>query len=227
MDYQFRSDTLAIIQSLYRGPPLSGGHLPMHPMTNYVGSFPTTPLADYRSPRLTVSILGQQFTGVIVDGGSGINLMLEFTMLALGLKVTRPAPFTVTLADQRTVLPLGVVEQVPLQVQNFTFKLDFVVVRLPQVANGFPLLIGRPWLRHTKALHDWGTDEMWITPPGQQRKSIQLEDGVDPNLQQSLFSVQSHVEEPPETTSDEQLNLFHVYSHYWSYFTVEANTKCG
>ncbi|MCO5582156.1 hypothetical protein L7F22_036046 [Adiantum nelumboides] len=133
MDSQFRSDTLAIIQSLYPGPPLSGGHLPVHPMTNYVVSFPTTPLTDYKSPRLTVSILGQQFTGVIVDGGSGINLMPEFTMLALGLKVTRPAPFTVTLAYQRTVLPLGVVEQVPLQVQNFTFKLDFVVVRLPQV----------------------------------------------------------------------------------------------
>ncbi|MCO5548463.1 hypothetical protein L7F22_001921 [Adiantum nelumboides] len=76
--------------------------------------------------------------------------MPKFTMLALGLKPTRPAPFTVTLVDQRTVYPLDIVDKVPLQVQDFTFSLDFVVVRLPQVEGGFPLLIGRPWLQHTK-----------------------------------------------------------------------------
>ncbi|MCO5567865.1 hypothetical protein L7F22_021561 [Adiantum nelumboides] len=58
--------------------------------------------------------------------------MPEFTMLALGLQPTRLAPFTVTLADQRTVYALGIVDKVPLQVQDFTFSLDFVVVRLPQ-----------------------------------------------------------------------------------------------
>ncbi|MCO5605228.1 hypothetical protein L7F22_059408 [Adiantum nelumboides] len=149
---------------------------------------PAASLIDYRSPRLTVSILGREFKGVIVDCGSGINLMPDFTLVALGLQISRSAPFTMTLADQRSVRPLINVEQVPLQVQDFVFKLDFVVVRLPQVPGGFPLLIGRPWLRHNKALHDWGKGEMWLTTPGQPRRAIQLEEGIDPNIQQSSFS---------------------------------------
>ncbi|MCO5563699.1 hypothetical protein L7F22_017346 [Adiantum nelumboides] len=126
---------------------LSGGHLPVHPTSNYVTSYPVAPLTDYRSPRLTVSILGREFKGVIVDGGSGINLMLEFTLEALGLQISRSAPFTVTLADQRTVLPLGIVEQVPLQVQEFVFKLDFVVVRLPQVLKALMDEPGIDWAK--------------------------------------------------------------------------------
>ncbi|MCO5549930.1 hypothetical protein L7F22_003407 [Adiantum nelumboides] len=143
LDAEFRGDTLFIIQYLYPGASTSGGHLPLQPAETYMISYPTAPLIDYRSPRLTVTILGKQLSGVIVDGGFEINLMLEFTMLALGLQPTRPAPFTITLADQRTVYPLGMVEKVALQVQDFPFELDLVVVCLPQVEGGFPLLIGR------------------------------------------------------------------------------------
>ncbi|MCO5577152.1 hypothetical protein L7F22_030976 [Adiantum nelumboides] len=52
------------------------------------------------------------------------------------------------------------------------------------------------------------------------RKSIQLEDGVDPNLQQSSFSLQSHPEEPPETTSDEELLDWLEATHSIPCFTV-------
>ncbi|MCO5566949.1 hypothetical protein L7F22_020632 [Adiantum nelumboides] len=139
----------------------------------------------------TLSVIQSLYPGVIVDGGSGTNLMLEFTMLALGLQPTHPAPFTVTLADQRIVYPVGIVEKMPLKVQEFTFNLDFVVVSLPQVEGGFPLLIGRPWLRHTKALHDWGNDAMSINTPGSPMQSIRLEGGIDPVVHHSSLSVQS------------------------------------
>ncbi|MCO5573531.1 hypothetical protein L7F22_027302 [Adiantum nelumboides] len=208
IDAEFRGDTLAIIQSLYPGASTCGGHLPVQPSETYMISYPTAPLTDYRSPRLTVTILGKQFSGVIVDGGSGINLMPEFTMIALGLQPTRPAPFTVTLADQRTVYPLGIVDKVPLQVQDFTFSLDFVVVRLPQVEGGFPLLIGRPWLRHTKALHDWGNDAMWIHTPDSSMKPIRLEGGMDPVMHHSSLSMESNPKvdhSTPPAGSDEDL----------------------
>ncbi|MCO5554427.1 hypothetical protein L7F22_007957 [Adiantum nelumboides] len=125
-----------------------------------------------------------------------------------GLKPTRPAPFTVTLADQRTVYPVGIVEKVPLKVQEFTFNLDFVVVSLSHVEGGFPLLIGRPWLRHTKALHDWGNDAMWIHTPGYPMQSIRLEGGMDSVVHHSSLLVQfsSELEQPtPPDRSDEDL----------------------
>lgn len=39
--------------------------------------------------------------------------MLEYTMVALGLQTHRPSPFSVTMANQRKVPPLGIVEWVP------------------------------------------------------------------------------------------------------------------
>ncbi|MCO5568732.1 hypothetical protein L7F22_022431 [Adiantum nelumboides] len=180
-------------------------------MVSSLGSicfYRTAPLTDYKSPRLTVSILGHIFSRIIVDGGSRINMMPEFTILALGLQPTHPAPFTVTLADQRTVYPVGIVEKVPLKVQEFTFNLDFVVVSLPQVERGFPLLIGRPWLRHTKALHDWGNDAMWIHTPDSPMQPIRLEGGMDSVVHHSSLSVQSrpNLERPtPPDGFDEDL----------------------
>ncbi|MCO5613009.1 hypothetical protein L7F22_067282 [Adiantum nelumboides] len=210
-----RSQRAALGLSLPDGMPStsevkpSNTNIKVQPSETYLISYPTTPLTDYSSPRLTVNILGKQFSRVIVDGGFGINLMPNFTMLALGLQPTRPAPFTVTLADQRIVYPLGNVDKVPVQVQDFTFSLDFVVVRLPQVEGGFPLLIGRPWLRHTKALHDWGNDAMWIHTLDSSMKPIRLGGGMDPAMQHSSLSVESTTKSdqstPPEGSSDEDL----------------------
>ena len=104
--------------------------------------------------------------GVIINGGSGINLMPKHTMLDLGLQITRPANFSVTMADQHSVVPVGLIEQLPVQIQGSSFIMDFVVLRLPRLPGSFPLLIGRPWLRHVRAIHDWGQDQFWIIPQG-------------------------------------------------------------
>ncbi|MCO5569832.1 hypothetical protein L7F22_023546 [Adiantum nelumboides] len=229
LDANFRSDTIALIQFLYPDAGPCGGHLPVQssaPQT-YMVSYPPAPLTDYQSPRLTVSILGKKFSGVIVDGGSGINLMPEFTMLALSLQPTRPGPFIVTLTDQRTVYPLGIVEKVALQVQNFTFELDFVVVRIPQVEGGFPLLIGRPWLRHTKALHDWGSDSMWTSNPGGSRQSIKLEEGIDPSITQSALTIQSAADNPPTHSSDDELLEWLAATKGISCYGITVQRSCG
>ena len=68
------------------------------------------------------------------------------TMAELGLAITKEATFSVTLADQRSIKPVGIVEQVPLVIQGHTFFLDFVVVQLSARTGGFPVLIGQPWL---------------------------------------------------------------------------------
>ena len=169
---------------------------------------PSSSLTDYKSPRLTAKIAGTLLPGAIVDGGSGINLMPEYTMVALGLQTTRPAHFSVTLADQRSVSPVGIVEKVPLEIQGFTFLLDFVVVRLPKVPGGFPLLIGRPWLRHAKAIHDWGSDQLWIFPQDSPRKELILEPDIDPSAQGASLNIHpsTDAQDPvPEHSEDTEL----------------------
>ncbi|KAH7443885.1 hypothetical protein KP509_02G054000 [Ceratopteris richardii] len=111
----------------------------------------------------------------IIDGGSGINLVPDFTLKLLGLQLSGEAKFTITLADGSRVKPLGIVEKVPVEMDGPTFSLDFVVLNLSQVNGGFPLLIGRPWLRHIQAMHDWGNDTILVNLPRQVQKQVHLD----------------------------------------------------
>lgn len=142
---------------------------------------PSSSLTDYKSPRLTASIARTSLQGAIVNGGFGINLMPEYTLDALGLQMSQLVHFSFTLVDQCNVPPDGIIENVPVEIQGFIFHLDFVVVRLPKLLGGFPLLIGHPWLRQAKAIHDRGNDQLWICPQGSHPKELTLEGGVDPS----------------------------------------------
>ena len=141
-------------------------------------------------------VKGTLLPGAIIDGGSGINLMPEHVMQALGLEISRPAQFTVQLADQRSITPVGVLDLIPIEIQGNTFSISFIVIRLPNLQGGFPLLLGRPWLRSVKALHDWGSDQLWITLPGLPNHKLNLEEGMDPSAQTTSFSVQSETLSP-------------------------------
>ncbi|MCO5561907.1 hypothetical protein L7F22_015532 [Adiantum nelumboides] len=78
-----------------------------------------------------------------------------------------------------------------------------------QVEGGFPLLIGRSWLCHTKVLHDSGNEAMWIHTPDSSMKPIRLEGGMDPVMQHSSLSVGSTTKNDQSTmregSSDDDL----------------------
>ncbi|KAH7289388.1 hypothetical protein KP509_31G072900 [Ceratopteris richardii] len=93
------------------------------------------------------------------------------------------------MADQSIVRPIGVVPGVPVKIQGTIFNLDFVVLRLPQVEGSFPLLIGRPWLRHANVLHDWGKDTMWVKQEGKELQQIILEEGLDNQRNTSMMQT--------------------------------------
>ncbi|KAH7445381.1 hypothetical protein KP509_01G005900 [Ceratopteris richardii] len=89
------------------------------------------------SPCLSITIYGITINRVIMDGGSGINLMPDFTLKSLGLQLSGEAKFTITLADQSRVKPLGIVEKVPVEMDGLTFFLDFVVLNLCRSMEAF------------------------------------------------------------------------------------------
>ncbi|MCO5593421.1 hypothetical protein L7F22_047435 [Adiantum nelumboides] len=102
-----------------------------------------------------------------------------------------------------------------------------MVVRLPQGKGGFPLLIGRPWLRHTKALHDWGSDSMWISNPSGSRQSIKLEEGIDPSITQSAPTIQFVADTPPTHFSDDELLEWLAAAKGISCYGITIQRSCG
>ena len=66
-----------------------------------------------------------------------------------------PTPFTIKLADQSKVAPLGLVKNVPVRIVGVRFLVAFVVMTLPSHNSSYSILLGRPWLRVASIMHDW------------------------------------------------------------------------
>ncbi|KAH7432386.1 hypothetical protein KP509_07G020200 [Ceratopteris richardii] len=164
-----------------------------------------TPTIDSRSPIVTLTFRGKTFIGVIIDGGSGINLMIHYTMLLLGLKMTKKASFTMTLVYESRVQPLGIVEQVLVLIQKIQFFLSFVVVDVPCMEGGYPLLIGRPWLRHHHALDVWSNDTLLVNAEGHSRQYLYLDDKNGEQHEDNTHSFFIHKEKEVEVEDDQDL----------------------
>ena len=101
---------------------------------------------------------------VPVDGGSGVNLMLEDTAFDLGYTSFEETNQVLRMADQSRVISAGRLSQVPTRIGKVTYLLNFVIIWV-SVGRPFPMLLGRPWLYSAKVLVDWGAKEFIVGKP--------------------------------------------------------------
>nr|GEW44730.1 reverse transcriptase domain-containing protein [Tanacetum cinerariifolium] len=109
----------------------------------------------------------------LADLGARINLMPLYVWKELGLPELIPTGITLELANRSICTPAGITRDVFVLVGKFTFQADFVIVDYesdPIV----PLILGRPFLRTTRALIDVHGEEMI------------LRDGIDSILKDSI-----------------------------------------
>ncbi|XP_070042755.1 uncharacterized protein [Nicotiana tomentosiformis] len=65
----------------------------------------------------------------------------------------RPVLISLQLADQTTLIPEGIVEDVLVRVDKFVFPLDFIVVNMEENKD-IPIILGRPFLATGRAILD-------------------------------------------------------------------------
>ncbi|GJX26722.1 reverse transcriptase domain-containing protein [Tanacetum coccineum] len=95
----------------------------------------------------------------LADLGASINLMPLSVWKKLSLPELTSTRMTLELANRSFAYPIGVAEDVFVKVGKFHFPADFVVVDYdvdPQV----PLILGRPFLRTSRALSDVHGEEL-------------------------------------------------------------------
>ncbi|XP_070036578.1 uncharacterized protein [Nicotiana tomentosiformis] len=95
------------------------------------------------------------FDKSLCDSGASINLMLLsiYKKLENEIGEIRSAPISLQMADQTTIIPEGIVEDVLVRVDKFVFPVDFIVVNMEENKE-IPLILGRPYLATGRAILD-------------------------------------------------------------------------
>ncbi|XP_070054380.1 uncharacterized protein [Nicotiana tomentosiformis] len=88
-----------------------------------------------------------KFGKSLCDSGASINLipLSIYKKLEKENGKIRSMPISLQLADQTTLIPVGIVEDVLVRVDRFVFPVDFIVVNMEENKKG-PLILGIPFL---------------------------------------------------------------------------------
>ena len=114
----------------------------------------TFKMQDPGAPTISCKIGNKNFGEALLDLGSSVNLLPYHIYQTLGIGELEPTTCTLQLADRSVVIPRGTVEDVLVQVHNFVYPVDFIVLDTqPSTAkNDVPIILGRPFLSTCKAL---------------------------------------------------------------------------
>ena len=118
---------------------------------------------EIKAIEIEVMVVDKVVPKVLVDGGSGLNIMPEHTLKQLGLQLTGPSPFIINMANQTSSVPLGMIKDCRIQTGGEEYIVTFHVIKMHSTKDTFPILLGRPWLRMADAVVDWGGDMPSIT----------------------------------------------------------------
>jgi hypothetical protein len=121
---------------------------------------------DEEMPMISVIVKNRQVPNALIDGGSGVNIITDTLRRKLGLKKIEPAPFTIKMADQRKVMPKGIIRDVRLDVGGIVIRTTLTVIDMVSTEDSYSLLLGRPWLKEAQAQHDWPLNKLTLTQGG-------------------------------------------------------------
>ena len=119
---------------------------------------------DYEAPEIVVEVDGCTIPKVPVDGGSGVNLILEDTAFDLGYTSFKETNQILRMADHSRVVPARQLSQVPTPIGEVTYLQNLVIIRV-STGKPFLMLLKRPWLYSANVVVDWGAKEFIVGKP--------------------------------------------------------------
>ncbi|RVW29358.1 hypothetical protein CK203_115517 [Vitis vinifera] len=121
---------------------------------------------DPGSPTISVMIGGKVVEKALLDLGASVNLIPYSIYQQLGLGELKPTTITLSLVDRSVKIPRGVIEDVLVQVDNFYYPVDFIVLDTdPTIkeANLVPIILGMSFLATSNAIINCRNGLMQLT----------------------------------------------------------------
>jgi len=106
------------------------------------------------APTIPIRIGEHIIKNCLLDLGASVNLIPFSVYQQLGLGELQPTNLTLCLADRSTKYPKGIVEDIIIQVDEFYYPADFVVLEtqpISDTSNHTPIILGRPFLATANA----------------------------------------------------------------------------
>ena len=111
-------------------------------------------LGDPGIPTIPCSIKNNYVKTALCDLGAGVSVMPLYLYKRLNLEKLVHTDISSQMADKSTAIPVGICEDVPVQVANNCLILtDFVVLEMPEDDN-MSIILGRPFLNTAGAVID-------------------------------------------------------------------------
>ena len=110
-------------------------------------------------PIIQVKFQDKLFSNVLLDGGFGVNILLEAKYHKLLNVTLDPAPFQVKMADQWHIQPLGLLCGQEIFIVGLSFKVTFVVLHMANTGDTYSMLLGCPLFCIARLKQDWDTNE--------------------------------------------------------------------
>ncbi|GJX54163.1 reverse transcriptase domain-containing protein [Tanacetum coccineum] len=108
-------------------------------------------LGDSRSFLIPCNFSKAFLCNALADLGASINLKPYSLYATLSLKTLKPNKMSIRLADRSFQHPVGIAENMLVEVGKFTFLVDFVILEIEE-DNKVPLILRRPFLHTADAV---------------------------------------------------------------------------
>lgn len=152
---------------------------------------------DPGKPVIPCYIGGQVFYDTLLDVGASINAMSATTCKRLNISTLEKPSFTLELADDSVIHPIGIARDIVITIKGHQFPADFAILDMEDSSE---IILGRPFLSTANAVIDFpkGTVKFsW------KRKSIEIK--IFENILYHMNSMDkeiSKLENKPRTNKE-------------------------
>jgi hypothetical protein len=103
---------------------------------------------------------------VLLDGGSRINIIIEYLRLKLGLPKPKPTPYNLKMADPTTTKHVGLIKDLKIYVHDIPYITMFTIHQNSVLDSSYSMLLKRTCLKDVQVAHDSGNNTITIQRNG-------------------------------------------------------------
>jgi len=91
---------------------------------------------------IQVQVCNNIVENLLLDGGSGVNIMMEELWKCLGLPSPKSTPYTLQMVDQTITKPIGLIKDFKIYIHGIAYIMTFMVMKNNVLDSNYSTLLG-------------------------------------------------------------------------------------